>query len=49
MSWITENIDVSSASSVHLLLISFDKSLMYIKYNKGAKMNPCGTPAQMSA
>ena len=31
MSWTTENKDVSPANSFHLLLLSFDKSLIYIK------------------
>ena len=31
MSWTTENKDVPPANSFHLLLISFDKSLIYIK------------------
>ena len=49
MSWTTENKDVSSANNLHLLLISFDKSLIYIKNNKGSKMEPCSTPARITA
>ena len=44
----TNNKDVSSENNLHLLLISFDKSLMYMKNNKSPKMNPCSTPARRS-
>ena len=37
MPWTTENKDVSSANNLHLLLISFDKSLIYIKKTKVSK------------
>ena len=49
MSWTIENKDVSSANNLHLLLISFDESLIYIKNNKDPKMDLCGTPSWMSA
>ena len=38
----------SSTNNLYLLLISFGKSLMYIKNKKGHKMNPCGTPLGIS-
>ena len=40
-----ENKDVSSANNLHLLLISFDKSLTYTKNNKSPKMDTCSAPA----
>ena len=49
LSWTTENKDVSSANNLHLLLISSDKSLIYIKNNKRLKMDPYGTPVWISA
>ena len=49
MSWTTENKDVSSANNLQLLLISFDKSMIYIKNSKGPNMTSCGTRAWISA
>ena len=43
-----KNKDVPSENTFHLLLISFDKLLMYIKNNKSLKIDPCSTPAQIS-
>ena len=40
MSLTTEKIDVSSANNE----IPLARSLMYIKKNKGPKIEPCGTP-----
>ena len=48
MSWTTENKNVSSANNFYMLLISFVRLLIYIKNNKGPKMDPCGTPAWIS-
>ena len=39
--------DVSSANSCTLHLKFCDKSLMYIKKNRGPKIKPCGTPAEI--
>ena len=49
MSWTTEKKNLSSANNLHLLLMSFDKSLIYITNNKGPKIDPCCTPARTSA
>ena len=39
----TENKDLSLANNLHLHLISFDKSLIYIY----TKMDPCATQVQI--
>ena len=44
----TENKDVSSVNNLHLLLISTDKPLMYIRNNTGPNIEPSGTPSQIS-
>ena len=48
LSWITENKDVSSAKSLAFEDNPSDKSLIYIKNNNGASMEPWGTPAPTS-
>ena len=48
MLWATENKDVSSANNLDMLLISFDKLLMYIKNSKFSNMDSYGTPARVS-
>ena len=45
MSLTTEKIDVSSANNLAVDEMSLVRSLMYIKKNKGPKIEPCGTPA----
>ena len=40
-----ENKDVPSPNNLHLILISFGKSLIYIQNDKGPKMDPSGKPA----
>ena len=45
ISLITENIEVSSANNLHSLLRPSDKSLIYIKDNKGPGIDPWETPA----
>ena len=47
-SWTTENKEVSSANYLHSLLRPFDKSLTYIKNERGPRMESCGTPARIS-
>ena len=45
----TENREMSSENSLHSLLRPSDKSLIYIKNNKGPRIHPWGTPALTSA
>ena len=45
MSLTTEKIDVSSANNLAVDEMPLVRSLMYIKKNKGPKIEPCGTPA----
>ena len=45
MSLTTEKIDVSSGNSLAVDEMSLLSSLMYIKKNKGPKIEPCRTPA----
>ena len=41
---------VSSAYIIHWKsLLAFEKSLIYIKSNKGPRIDPCGTPCCMSS
>ena len=44
----TENKVVPSANNLHSLLRPFGKSLTYVKNKRGPRMEPSGTPAQMS-
>ena len=44
----TENREVSSANSLHSLLRPSDKSLIYVKNKKSARIDPWGTPALTS-
>ena len=39
---------MSSANYLHSLLRPFDKSLTYIKNERGPRMESCGTPARIS-
>ena len=45
----TWNIDVSSAKGLTVDFRFSDKSLMWIRKNKGPSIDPCGTPALTSA
>ena len=47
-SWDTQNKEVSSLNNLHSLLRPFDKSLTYIKIKRGPRMEPCGSPVQIS-
>ena len=49
ISWTTENREVSSANSLHSLLRPSDKSLTYIKNNKGPRMDSWRRPVLVSA
>ena len=40
-----ENNDASFANSFTVDIMSTDRLLMYIRKNRGPKMDPCGTPA----
>ena len=48
MSLTTEKIDVSSANNLAVDEMPLARSLMYIKKNKGPKIEPCGTQTQQS-
>ena len=48
LSWITENINVSSANSLKSEDNPSDKFLIYIKNNNGPSVGPWGTPALTS-
>ena len=45
MSLTTEKIDVSSANNLVVDEMPLARSLMFIKKNKGLKIEPCKTPA----
>ena len=44
-SWTIEKRDVSSANNLAIELSPSGRSLIYIKNNRGPRMDPCGTPA----
>ena len=44
-SWTIEKREVLSANNLAVELSPLGKSLIYIKNNRGPRMDPCGTPA----
>ena len=44
-SWTIEKREVSSANNLAIELSPSGRSLIYIKNNRGPRMDPCGTPA----